>query len=243
MDEKIKIIKDIEKYIAFWFVTQEAITDYKAEVEEEIKERKRAYATALYNAGYRKIPENAVVLTREEYDKIYEQAEATVLSNIADGGTSCHWCMDEHEKIGYEKGCKETAEKFAGMAEQKSVYFNLNGTIYKAVHIEDINEICKEMLISECQSEMQDTTTVDLPCKIGATVYLPWEYGGVSAVANLTVTHIILTREKSYVVTDFETDDNGYWEKYKGGQYNFDDFGKIIFTKESKAKQRLNEKI
>lgn len=59
MDEKIKIIKDIEKYIAFWFVTQEAITDYKAEVEEEIKKRKRAYATALYNAGYRKESDTA----------------------------------------------------------------------------------------------------------------------------------------------------------------------------------------
>lgn len=28
------------------------------------------HAEALYNAGYRKIPENAVVLTKEEYDKL-----------------------------------------------------------------------------------------------------------------------------------------------------------------------------
>jgi hypothetical protein len=27
-------------------------------------------ARDLYNAGYRKIPENAVVLTREEYEKL-----------------------------------------------------------------------------------------------------------------------------------------------------------------------------
>lgn len=28
------------------------------------------HAEALYNAGYRKVPENAVVLTKEEYDKL-----------------------------------------------------------------------------------------------------------------------------------------------------------------------------
>jgi hypothetical protein len=39
---------------------------------------------------------------------------------------------------------KETAEKFSEMSEIKSVYFNLDGTLYKAVLIEDINEICKE---------------------------------------------------------------------------------------------------
>lgn len=66
-----------------------------------------------------KIPEGAVVLTEEEYEKIYEQAEATVLSNIADGGTSCHWCMNKHEGIGYKKGSKETVEKFAEMLKKK----------------------------------------------------------------------------------------------------------------------------
>lgn len=30
---------------------------------------------ALYNAGYRKIPENAVVLTREEYEKLKGERE------------------------------------------------------------------------------------------------------------------------------------------------------------------------
>lgn len=47
------------------------------------------------------IPKSAVVLTKEEYedleleyDKIYKQAEADIHGNIADGGTSCHWCED-----------------------------------------------------------------------------------------------------------------------------------------------------
>ena len=31
-----------------------------------------------------------------EYEKVYEQAEANILGNMADGGTSCHWCIDKH---------------------------------------------------------------------------------------------------------------------------------------------------
>ena len=30
-----------------------------------------------------------------EYDRAYEQAEADIHGNMADGGTSCHWCMDK----------------------------------------------------------------------------------------------------------------------------------------------------
>ena len=75
MDEKIKIIKDIEKYIAFWVVTQEAITDYKDEVEEEIKQRKRVYATALYNAGYRKESDTARGLAKTIKSVVWEEFE------------------------------------------------------------------------------------------------------------------------------------------------------------------------
>ena len=31
-----------------------------------------------------------------ECERQYEQAEADIRANIADGGTSCHWCMDKH---------------------------------------------------------------------------------------------------------------------------------------------------
>ena len=31
----------------------------------------------------------------EDYDRVYEQAEADIHGNMADGGTSCHWCMDK----------------------------------------------------------------------------------------------------------------------------------------------------
>ena len=30
-----------------------------------------------------------------DYDRVYEQAEADIRGNMADGGTSCHWCADK----------------------------------------------------------------------------------------------------------------------------------------------------
>ena len=30
-----------------------------------------------------------------DYDRVYEQAEADIHGNIANGGTSCHWCADK----------------------------------------------------------------------------------------------------------------------------------------------------
>lgn len=73
---------------------------------------KKKSATSLYNAGYRKVPDGAVVLTADEfalyetnYDKVYEQAKADIIGNMADGGTSCHWCMDAQ----YQRGRKDAA--------------------------------------------------------------------------------------------------------------------------------------
>ena len=48
-------------------------------------------------------------------------------------------------KVKAETTAKETAEKFAKLADDKSVYFNMDDTIYKVVHFEDIVEICKEI--------------------------------------------------------------------------------------------------
>lgn len=56
----------------------------------------KTFAENLYNAGYRKIPENAVVLTKEEL--------AQIQSNFFDAGI--------------KHGGKETAEKFAEMAKE-----------------------------------------------------------------------------------------------------------------------------
>ena len=67
-------------------------------------------ANALYNAGYRKIPENAVVLTREEYTNYL--VEYIGVKEIA------------------ERIRKETAEKFAERARQRLDEYRLENEYF-----------------------------------------------------------------------------------------------------------------
>lgn len=89
-----------------------------------VSERLNLYRNRYYNDGYateRGIIANAIndILPKydrqkaeierlqAEMDKQYEQVEADILGNISDGGTSCHWCIEQHEA----KAIKEFAEK------------------------------------------------------------------------------------------------------------------------------------
>jgi hypothetical protein len=93
----------------------------------------------LLTAGYRKIPENSVVLTREEYVKFKKQdlfmKDYTIVEVL------------ENET---KKARKETAEKFAEMAKAKKKYITSKSyNVCEVVFIKDIDEICKEFTEGE----------------------------------------------------------------------------------------------
>lgn len=67
-----------------------------------------------------------------EYDHVYEQAEADIHGNIADGGTSCHWCMD--------KTRDDTVRKMQEKIRTKSEYGTINISPWQ------LDQIAKEML-------------------------------------------------------------------------------------------------
>jgi hypothetical protein len=67
-----------------------------------------------------------------EIDKQYEQAEADILGNISDGGTSCHWCIEQHRT----KAIKEFAERL----KEDSKHFFVS-----TAFVDRINYLVKEM--------------------------------------------------------------------------------------------------
>ncbi len=77
------------------------------------------------------------------------------------------------------------------------------------------------------------------PCKVGDTIYMPWKWNDTKGIAVLTVTHIIIDGLKAYIKTDFHTDDEDYYNTYNCGRFNFDEFGKIVFTRIEEAEQAL----
>ena len=104
MENKQKQIEEIKKYMRYFCVTETMLKYCRYEVEKEIEKQKEFYATALYNAGYRKIPKNAVVLSREEHIQM--------IKDLAESNAKTY-------ETAYERGSKETAEKFAERLKDK----------------------------------------------------------------------------------------------------------------------------
>lgn len=100
----------------------------------------REIANLLYEVGYRKIPENAVVLTREEYDK---------LQSLKDDYTKGYEAgVDE----GWDNARKETAEKFKKLLKALVADRNCNEDydwedvqVDGQIFVECVDEICKEI--------------------------------------------------------------------------------------------------
>lgn len=127
-------------------------------------------AEKLYNAGYRKIPENAVVITREEYDELvnlqqthseeltnaiqsYEEDKADLKINYDNHIKNLEKIIDRQSKdlnsqanrlidlkAKLENSRKETAEKFA---EKLKVEFD--EILLSDTPLSKIDEICKEI--------------------------------------------------------------------------------------------------
>ncbi len=117
----------------------------------------------------------------------------------------------------------------------------LFGILYNTINGADFDDLHEAVykIFDVAGYRKQSELTVKLPCKVGETIYLPWEFGGVKSIACLTVTHIIFDREHNYVKTDFHTDDEAYYDKYKCGRYEFDDFGKIVFLTKEEAEAKM----
>jgi hypothetical protein len=72
----------------------------------------------------------------EEYERVYEQAEADIRGNMADGGTSCHWCIAGHR-----------ADAIRKMQEKlNDTKFRLCGGGEYYIYAENIDVIAKELL-------------------------------------------------------------------------------------------------
>ena len=85
------------------------------------------FAQELYNAGYRKIDKDSVVLSKEEYKLLTNDLDKGDYGDFERGYSQAHKemlkdCIESNKKaeqIGYEKGSKETAEKFAILLKAK----------------------------------------------------------------------------------------------------------------------------
>ena len=82
---------------------------------------------------------------------------------------------------------------------------------------------------------------VELPCKIGDKVYMPWVYDGISGIAEITVCSVTVFDGEYIYDTDLESDDIDFKQEYSYGQFRDYDFGTKVFTTREAAEARLTE--
>lgn len=86
----------------------------------------------------------------------------------------------------------------------------------------------------------QSENVIELPCKIGDTLYMPWDWNGQKGIACLTVTVLRCVVGLGWSFgTDFDTDDVDYFEAYSCGCFKLKDFGKIVFLSREEAEAKM----
>ncbi len=100
-------------------------------------EQRQEIAESLYNAGYRKLPEDSVVLSREEYDNLKLE-----LQKAHNKGVQAGFDMTKFKEQSIKnKASKETAEKFAEKLKIKAIKL----TAIESYHIcKFVDELLKE---------------------------------------------------------------------------------------------------
>lgn len=107
----------------------------------------------------------------------------------------------------------------------------------------EINDIEIYRRLQELENKIENGTLIELPCKVGDTVYMPWEYDGIYAIAELTVNDIFLdmTIGSSSIQTNLESDSAEYMKIYRYGLFKFEDIGQKIFLTKAEAEKKLKE--
>lgn len=82
---------------------------------------------------------------------------------------------------------------------------------------------------------------VELPCKTGDKVYIPWAWDNQSGIVEASVVTIRLYPYTRKYETRLETDSLTFAQKYQYGNFNDKDFGTLIFTTREAAEARLKE--
>ena len=101
--------------------------------------------------------------------------------------------------------------------------------------------------LAELEDKIEDGTLIELPCKVGDKVYMPWLYDDVSDIAELTVKRISV--DEKCIDTNLESDVFGYLKKYgfaylkkyDFGVFMFDEIGTKVFLTKPEAQAKLKK--
>ena len=157
MNDKEKQIEELARLMADCNTTcDECFEKYERVTTMKIKEREKhcqvyAYAQRAVEQGYRKIPEGAVVLAKEEYEKLKNKPPFAVIKYDEDKmkkivKEAAKTTVFEFTEKGKDEIRKETAKEFAEKLKDRMNDREYMGIRYKqgVFSDNDINELLKE---------------------------------------------------------------------------------------------------
>lgn len=95
--------------------------------------------------------------------------------------------------------------------------------------------------LAELEDKLESGQAVELKCKAGDMIFVPYVYEKQCGIMRLIVDIIQISNCGPLYCTEFETFDNVFAIKFNNGMFSPWSFNKIWFTDEARAKARLKE--
>lgn len=95
----------------------------------------------------------------------------------------------------------------------------------------------------DCRFFKDKSLFVELPCKVGDVVYVPWHWAGAKGVASVKVEEIKFydTNTSHYMfLIDMESDDESFNQSFGGWKIK-QSIGETVFLTKEEADQKLKE--
>lgn len=121
-----------------------------------------------------------------------------------------------------------------------------NGEYFKVCYpwnehcLTDIDRMA--ILLCDLEDKIEQGKIVELPCKVGQWVYVPWHWEGQQAVAMVKVEEIKLYDSQMHYMffIDMESDDESFNQAF-GGWKTGDSIGKTVFIDRAEAEAKVRE--
>ena len=96
--------------------------------------------------------------------------------------------------------------------------------------------------LSQYRDKIKNGTLMELPCKVGQWVYVPWCWDGEQGVANVRVEeiHFYDTQMHYMFFIDMESDDRSFDQEFGGWKID-ESIGKTVFLTKAEAENKLEE--
>ena len=143
------------------------------------------------------------------------------------------------ECIHYE-ACKVLIDGANRMIQTLNRGFNLKGADKVPTYEFPMDDSCGCMI---CFNQAHRDRFVELPCKVGDMVYVPWRWGGQRAVATVKIEEIKFYDSQMHYMflIDMESDNECFNQSF-GGWKTDRCIGKTVFLTREEAEKALKER-